>query len=535
MILAVTSTNVLFAQSESSGSRGLLYSLIALGVLLAFWAVFSLVKNFLQMEAKRVGIDTEKDSMNLLPPLRNSSRSKAPAHIGSDTYVKLKKGFDIKLDGEATGSIQAANGVKRFSVSPYNFRGISPIPKVVVAAGDNVKAGEVLFFDKKNPDVKYVAPVSGEVLEVKRGAKRSISNVIILADKEQSYVQHDVPNLDASSREDLVSFLASSGAWSLFNQRPFDIIPDLNEVPRDIFVSTFDTAPLAPENEYVIAGNEAAFQKGIEVLSKLTSGKVHVGIDGSLVKPSAAYLDLKHGVKHYFSGKHPAGNVGVQIHHIAPIAPANDMVWTSTLQEVITLGNLFLTGTWNTGRVVALTGAELKSPKYVKTFAGANVGELIADNLNNDHVRFISGDVLSGESKGKDDFLNERDDQLTVVEEGDKYEAFGWLLPTSLRPSISKTFPNFLFPNFKFKANTNTHGEKRAYVVSGLYEEVLPMNIYPTQLMKSILTSDFETMEGLGITELSEEDIALCEFVCPSKNPMQETLRHGLDMMRAQL
>lgn len=497
------------------------------------WAIITITDNLLQIEAGKAGIDTSKENMGLFPSLSSMFSGKAPAYAQNHHYVRLKKGYDLKLEGEAESLGGLNSNVTRFSVSPYDFRGISPIPKVTVEIGDEVQAGDVIFFDKKNPDVKYTAPVSGEVVDIQRGAKRSISNVIILADKDQKHRNFDVPSLD-SSREELVDFLQASGAWSLFNQRPFDIIPSTTDVPRDIFISTFDTAPLAPKTDVMLKGNEEAFKYGVNVLAKLTSGKVHLGLDGKST-PNPTFTSIENAEIHFFSGAHPAGNVGIQIHHINPIKVSNDMVWTVDFQDVIILGRLFKDGVYNTKKVVAITGAEINEPKYVETFTGANIGELVKDNLANDHIRIIAGDVFSGDKKQADDFIGFSDNQITVVEEGDNYELFGWLLPIAPRPSVSNTFPNFLFPNYKFKADTNTHGEKRAFVVTGQYEKVLPMDIYPQALMKSILTQDMERMEGLGIAELSEEDIAICEFVCTSKTPMQEILREGLDLVREQL
>ncbi len=534
LALQLASLTTVSAQSAGGSTNGFIIGLIVLGILLLIWAIITITDNLLQIEAGKAGIDTEKEDMGLFPSLKNMFSKKAPAFAQNEHFVRLKKGFDLKLEGEAESHGGFKETVTRFAISPYDFRGISPIPKVVVQIGDEVQAGDEIFFDKANPSVRYTAPVSGEIVDVQRGAKRSISNVIILADKEQKHKSFDLPALDTVSREDLVSFLQTAGVWALFNQRPFDIIPSNTEVPRDIFVSTFDTAPLAPKTDVILKGNEAAFQKGVEVLSKLTSGNVHLGLDGKST-PNSALTSIENAKKHYFSGPHPAGNVGIQIHHINPIKINNDMVWTVDFQDVIILGRLFKDGVYNTKKVVAITGAELNEPQYIETYTGANIGELIKDNLNNDHVRLISGDVYSGEKKTEDDFLSFSENQVTVIEEGDKYEAFGWLLPISPRPSISNTFPNFLFPNFKFKADTNTHGEKRAFVVTGQYEKVLPMDIYPQALMKSIVTEDMEKMEGLGIVELSEEDVALCEFVCTSKAPLQKILRDGLDLVREQL
>ncbi len=284
----------------------------------------------------------------------------------------------------------------------------------------------------------------------------------------------------------------------------------------------------------MVKGKGEAFQAGLDVLNKLTHGKVYLGLNANgTAAPSSVFTDAKGVEKRWFHGQHPAGNVGIQIHHICPIHP-KDEVWTLGVQEVITLGAIFSERRYNAERIVALTGAELKAPKYVRTYVGANLAQLLDGNVANDHVRIISGDVLSGEKKAADSYLNFYDDQITVVEEGDYYDMFGWLLPGKSAPSASRSYPDFLFPGTTYKADTNTHGEKRAFVVTGQYEDVLPMDIYPQHLMKAILTNDYEKMEGLGICELVEEDVALCEFVCTSKQPLQQILRQGHEMMQEQ-
>ena len=444
----------------------------------------------------------------------------------------LKKGFNINLQGAAKKEITDGHQVKTFAVQPNNFIGISPIPQVTVQIGDSVNAGDILFFDKKHPEIKHCAPVSGEVIAINRGAKRSIAEIVILADKQIKYRTYNDINLDNINREDLIAFLLESGAWPLIKQRPFDVIADPKENPKNIFITTFDTAPLAPDLNLVVEGKSVAFQKGIDVLNKLTEGTVHLGLNGK-EKPSAVFTDVKGAQKNSFSGPHPAGNVGVQIHHTDPIN-AQDKVWVLGVQDVITLGALFSEKRFNAERVVAITGAEVKDPKYIRTYLGANVGELLTDNLTNDHVRIISGDVLSGKEKSKENFLNVFDDQVTVIEEGDQYRMFGWLSPTPAGPSMSSTYPQLFLKNKKYKAHSNTNGEKRAFVMTGQYEKVLPMDIYPQHLMKAIMINDFEKMEGLGLYELSEEDIALCEFVCTSKQPLQKILREGLNILREQ-
>ncbi|MBI1225371.1 MAG: Na(+)-translocating NADH-quinone reductase subunit A [Bacteroidetes bacterium] len=507
--------------------------LLAIVVLIAFFIILRVSDNLVRIEANKSGLNSEDESLSSLPAASDIFKQKNGPAYAKGRYVALKKGHNILLEGKAEGPVIAANA-NTFALQPANFRGMSPIPKVEVEVGNTVKAGDHLFFDKKNPDVKYVSPVSGEVIAVNRGDRRSIANIVILADKQQQYRSLNAPNLETCSREELVSFLLDSGGWSFLRQRPFDIIASTTEIPDNIFVSTFDTAPLAPNLDVVMEGKGAAFQRGLDVLGKLTKGKVQLGLDATGENPPSAVFTTATGVgKTWFSGKHPVGNVGVQIHHTAPITTKNT-VWTVGVQDVATIGALFTEGRFNADRVVAITGAELIQPKYVQTKIGANIGELLEGNLANDHVRILTGDVLSGSKVSKDGFLHFYDDQITVVEEGDQVEMFGWLLPDLSTPSASKALPGSRFPDTVYRANTNMHGEKRAFVVTGQYEEMLPMDIYPQHLMKAILTNDYEKMEGLGIHELIEEDVALCEFACTSKQPLQRILREGLDMVHEQ-
>ena len=533
--VAILSSSMAQSTGGSAGSSYLFYSLLAVAVLVFFFILVQLSDNLIAIEAKKAGISEDGLNLGLIPGAREIVGSKKVGYVGAGTpVIGLKKGFDILLEGEAAKTCDEGVVVNTFAVQPPNFRGVLPIPKLMVEEGAEVKAGDVLFFDKNQPDVKYVAPVSGEIAEIRRGEKRAITEVIILADKAMKYRDMPAPDLAQADRATLRSFLMESGVWPLINQRPYDVVPDASKDPRNIFVSTFDTAPLAPDLNFVVAGQEEAFQKGLDVLAKMTDGNVYLGLDARGTQaPAAAFTQASGVVKKWFSGKHPVGNVGVQIHHTFPIVN-DDVVWTVHVQTVITIGRLFLEGRFCADRIVAITGAEVREPRYVKTYLGANIGELLKDGLSGDAVRIISGDVLSGARKDVKDFLNAQDDQVTVVREGDYYEMFGWLIPGSPRPSLSRTYPNFIFPDARFKADTNTHGEQRAFVVTGQYEDVLPMDIYPQQLMKSILVNDVERMEALGIKELSEEDIAICEFVCTSKQPLQQILREGLDEMLAQ-
>ena len=458
---------------------------------------------------------------------------KGPSYVGNGKLVALTKGFNVLLKGEAKKEVVHAQG-STFGLQPGHFLGMSPIPKLLVQEGDVVKAGDLLFFDKNRPEVKYAAPVSGEIIEIRRGEKRSIKAIVILADKEVQYRSLDVPSLASVSRESLVAFLLESGAWPLIRQRPYNTVANPQDTPRDIYISTFDTAPLAPDLNFVVEGKGPLFQQGLDVLAKLTPGKVYLGLDANGKNaPSPVFTGATGVEKVWFSGKHPAGNVGIQIHNTNPLGP-KAVVWTLGVQDVLTLGALFAEQRFDASRLIAVVGADVDDPQYVRTFQGAKVADLVKDNLEHDHVRFISGDVLSGTKMGADDFLGYYDDQLTVVREGDNFDMFGWLVPEKSRPSVSRTYLNFLAPQRRYKIDTNTRGERRAFVVTGQYEDVLPMNVFPQHALKAVINGDYENMEGLGLKEMVEEDIALCEFACTSKQPLQKILREGLDLMQAE-
>ncbi len=527
LIFSNLPTNFLAAQSPSS-SGVFSTTLVIVAALVFLAAVYVVSENLLGLEAKRYGINGLGKGDNFF---KRFFRKKAPAFVDGP-YTRLIRGHNILLKGEATKEKILADG-HTFAVQPGNFIGMSPIPKLVVEKGQEVLAGEEIFFDKKRPRIKYVSPVSGEIAEVNRGEKRSIKEVVILADKDQKFRELPQVDLETIGREELVEFLLESGAWPLLKQRPYDIVANPDDVPENIFVSTFDTAPLAPDLDFIITGQEKPFEKGIELLTKLTQGKVFLGLNANGSAPNPIFTKCKGAEKQWFSGPHPAGNVGVQIHHIAPVSNGKE-AWVLGVQDVITMGKLITDRRFDASRIIAVTGQALSQPRYVETKVGAKISDLLKGESLDGDLRFISGDVLSGKAKQRDGFVNFYDDQVTIIPEGREYELFGWLLPFKMRPSISRTFPGFLFKNTKYEVNTNTHGEERAFVMSGQYEQVLPMDIYPQHLMKAIVTKDFEKMEGLGIYELNEEDVALCEFVCTSKQPLQHILRSGLELMREQ-
>jgi Na+-transporting NADH:ubiquinone oxidoreductase subunit A len=515
------------SQASANGGNMLFYSLAALALLVFFFIVISVADNFMVIESNESGINGEKANMGLYPRLNELFSKKTPAYLeGKHTY-KLSQGYDIPLEGAAAKSIDTDVQATRFAIMPQEFPGLMPIPKVIVEVGDIVKAGDVVFYDKKMDRVKFVAPVGGEVIEINRGQKRSIANIVILAGKEQQSRSYDLPGASAT-REELVEFLLGSGVWPAIRQRPYNVIADPEVTPRDIFVSTFDSAPLAADSKLQLAGREDVFQAGIDLLNRLTPGIVYLGLDGR--EPGETGFSQVNGTEHrYFMGKHPVGNVGVQMHHIHPVGNGENTVWTLDVNAVILLGELFKNGRYSTERVIALAGAPLSNPRHISTHAGANIGDLLkGETLEN--ARIISGDVLTGGTVDSDGYLGFFDDQITVLAEGNEAEIFGWLLPIKPRASVSNTIPTFS----DFAATTNTHGEKRAFVVNNVYQQVMPMDVYTQQLMKSIMVNDFESMEGLGIYELVEEDVALAEFACVSKQPLQQILREGLDTMIAQ-
>jgi len=445
--------------------------------------------------------------------------------------IKLKKGFDINLAGKAERKVADAPQPETFAYKPTSFHGVLR-PKMMVEEGDTVKAGTPILFDKKNNRVKHVAPVSGEIAEIRRGEKRKLLEVVILADREMEYEQFPVQDPDAMSREELVETLLNSGTWVNIVQRPYGVIADPEEEPKAIFISCFDTHPLAPDYNFMFKGQEEYFSTGLEAVKKLTSGRVHLGIHGGAdnldMFTKASGVDI-----HTFTGPHPAGNVGVHIHHVDPISKG-DIVWTLTPWGVIQIGRLLKEGRYDASKMVALVGSEVKQPQYFRTFAGASIKNMISGNIDGDHVRYIAGNVLTGTKIDADGFIGHFDHQVTVIPEGDHYEMFGWIKPTFNKPSFHRAFGlmSFLNPNKEYVVDTNTKGEPRAFVQTGIFERVLPMDILPNYLLKAILAEDYDDMEELGIYELIEEDVALLEYVDVSKHDIQDILREGLDLLR---
>ena len=447
-------------------------------------------------------------------------------------YIKIKKGLNIQLKGEAEKIISNLPSPETFALKPTNFTDI--IPKLMVKQGDEVQAGTPLFYDKNYEAIKFCSPVSGEVIEIIRGEKRRILEVKILADKEIRYVAFDKANPNDLSREAITEGLLNSGIWPFIRQRPYGIIANPTDIPKAIFISAFDSNPLAPDNNFIMQGGGENFQTGLDALRKLTHGKVHLTFHSDQT-PATVFSNAKGVQINKISGPHPAGNVGIQIHHIDPVNKG-ELVWCINPQDVVIMGRLFNQGKFDASKIIALTGSQVQHPKYYKVIIGSSVKTLLDDGgLKAGDNRIISGNVLTGKKISPDGFLDFYDSQITVIPEGNEPEFMGWLAPGFDKFSKSRAFFSWLTPGKKYDLNTNMHGEERPFVITGQYEEVFPMDIYPVQLLKATLIEDLELMESLGIYEVVEEDFALCEFVCTSKIESQEIIRKGLDLVRKEM
>ncbi|PQJ21192.1 Na(+)-translocating NADH-quinone reductase subunit A [Tenacibaculum sp. SG-28] len=445
--------------------------------------------------------------------------------------IRIKKGLDIKLVGEAEKLTTEKPLGSIFAIRPNDFHGV--IPKLIAKEGTEVKAGEALFYDKSDERILFPSPVSGKVTEIVRGARRKVLEIKITANSKQEFKDFGVKDVDNMSGEEVKNHLFASGCWPFIKQRPYDVVANPNQEPKAIFVSAYASAPLAADYDYTLKGKEKELQVALTSLTKLTSGKVHVSIGSdSTLSP---FNNIKGIELHKVTGPHPVGNVSTQIASIDPINKG-EVVWVVTPQDVLVIGELFTTGNLNLKRIIALTGSKFNKPAYVIGYAGAQISTLTEGNLEGNNARVISGNVLSGLEVKEEGFLGFYDNQITAIPEGDDYEFFGWNKPVFNKISTSRALTfSWLNPKKKYDLNTNTNGEHRAFVITGSYEEVFPLDIYPMQLLKACMYKDLDEMEGLGAYEIAPEDFALTEFICVSKQPHQKIIREGLDLMREEL
>lgn len=447
--------------------------------------------------------------------------------------IKLRKGLDINLQGKPAEEFFSVREPGIYALVPDDFTGITP--KVVVKEQEYVKAGQPLFVDKSHPEVKFVSPVSGTVTGVERGERRKVLAITVEASEKQEYMEFGKKNVFALSAEEVKATLLEAGLFAFIRQRPYDVVADPTVTPKAIFVSSFDSKPLAPDFEFILKGQEQDFQTGLSALAKMAT--TYLGIS---VKQKAAVLTQARDVTiTTFDGPHPAGNVGVQINHLSPINKG-ETVWTVAAKDVIMIGRLFNLGHIDFSRIVALTGSEVFKPAYCKLKVGAKLTNLFKGCVNKDtELRYISGNVLTGKQISPDGYLGAFDNEVTVIPEGsDIHEFVGFVMPRFNQFSASRAYFSWILDklsNREYKLDARIKGGERHMIMSHEYDRVLPMDIMPEYLIKAIITEDIDRMEQLGIYEIAPEDFALCEFICSSKLPLQKIVRNGLDNLRAEM
>ena len=448
------------------------------------------------------------------------------------TDIKIRKGLTLRLKGAPSNTLKIAPPSTQFALKPTDFHGV--FPKLVCKEGDEVQAGQPLFYSKYQDSIQFVSPVSGTVKEIRRGAKRKVLEIMISADKKQQSVLHKLPSLGKITPEQIKEQLLASGNWPFIKQRPYDIVANPNATPKAIFVSALATAPLSAQYDVVLEGQQDAFQLGMDMLSKL-SPNLHLTIGA---KETSQIAQTKNCTIHRIKGPHPAGTVGVQIHHIDPIN-TGETVWVVGAEDVANIGRFFQTGVFDASRTLAVVGHPLTSPCYYKSRIGALLEPLLddvgAENLAS--LRVINGDVLTGTATSANGYVGYYNNTISVLPEGNRYRMFGWLpLAGPNIHSMSNTSLSWLFPKKRqYTPDTNLNGEERALVVTGEMERVFPMDIYPMQLLKACMANDIEKMEQLGIYEVAPEDFALIDYANSSKIEAQAIIRDALDLMNKEV
>ncbi|WP_297095187.1 Na(+)-translocating NADH-quinone reductase subunit A [uncultured Draconibacterium sp.] len=443
--------------------------------------------------------------------------------------IKLRKGLNIKLKGSAEKALDKLPVPATVALKPTDFPGLTP--KLSVKVDAEVKAGDALFYDKYHPEILFTAPLGGKVVSINRGERRKILEVVIATDEKAGSAEFKKADPSTLSAEEVKEQILKSGIWPLIKKRPYGIIANPEEKPKAIYISTFDTAPLAPDYNFVIEGQMDTFQTGVNALAQLTEGKVNLG-----VSKDSAFTSVKNVEINTFEGPHPAGNVGIQIANTSPINKG-EVVWTINVQDVLFIGRLFETGKVDFTKTVALTGSEVKTPKYYQTTLGAPVATIVGGKLveADYNQRIISGNVLTGTKVSEKSYVGFYDSHISVIPEGDEYEFLGWADPGFNKFSATKAYFGKLFPKKEYTMNANIHGGERAFVLSNQYEKLVPMDILPVYLLKAILVNDLDKMENFGIYEVIEEDFALCEYACTSKIEVQKILREGINTMIKEL
>ena len=442
--------------------------------------------------------------------------------------IKISKGLDIKIDGKAvekTVKIQPSGVIE---IKPDHFHGITP--KITVKEGEAIKAGTPLFYNKNYESMKFVSPVSGSIREIKRGERRKVMSILIDVNSQLEFLKFGVKKTSSLTADEIKSTLLNSGLWVYIKQRPYDTIANPDRTPKAIFISGFDSAPLAPDYEYVMKDKMNDFQAGLDVLSKLTTGKIHIGLKSA----NSIFATAKGVETTIFTGVHPAGNAGVQINKVNPINKG-EVVWTINPQDVVIMGRLFSKGVVDMTKTIALTGPEVENPQYFETIAGNSITDIVKGNLKKTSypLRFVSGNLLTGIQISENGFLTPYASQISVIDDGgETHELFGWAMPRLNKFSASNMFFTKLLPRKKFKYDARLLGGPRAIIMSGEWDKVFPMDILPEQLIKAMIAKNIDRMENLGAYEVAPEDFALCEFVDTSKLPLQAIVREALDFLK---
>ena len=444
--------------------------------------------------------------------------------------IKLHKGLNINLKGKPVQEFFDVKQPDIYAIVPDDFHGVTP--KVVVKEQEYVMAGGTLFVDKNHPEVKFVSPVSGVVTSVERGERRKVLSISIAAAKEQDYEEFGKKDVSTLTGEQVKAALLEAGLFSFIIQRPYIVVADPNAQPKGIFVSAFDTNPLAADFEFVLKGQEKDFQTGLDALAKMAKTYLNISVE----QKSPALTNAKNVTVTALDGPNPAGNVGVQINHISPINKG-ETVWTLRAEEVIFIGRLFNTGRVDLTRTIALTGSEVKKPAYCKLKVGALLTDIFAGRVNGGkNLRYINGNVLTGTLVKPNGFLGAHATSLTVIPEGDdQHEFLGFIMPRTDQYSANRSYFSWLCGNKEYTLDARIKGGERHMIMSGEYDKVFPMSIFPEYLIKAIIAGDIDRMEALGIYEVAPEDFAVCEFVDSSKLELQRIVRQGLDMLRKEM
>ncbi|MBQ9878174.1 MAG: Na(+)-translocating NADH-quinone reductase subunit A [Bacteroidales bacterium] len=442
-----------------------------------------------------------------------------------DIY-NIKRGLDIPVNGNAPLSVKKMAGGPA-AVCPGDFKGL--VPRLLVKEGDRVLAGSPVVSDKNHPELLLTAPSSGTVSDIVRGERRKLLAIVIEPDGLDG--KAEFPKRDPSSLNDSLvrEALLESGLWPFLVQRPYGTIADPSVTPKAIFISMFSTAPLAADTEFTLGPDLIYIQAAVTALGK--TAPVHLSVKSE----DSAFAGIKGACIHVFKGKHPAGNVGVQISHVSPICKG-DIVWTVSPEGLAAIGKLLLEGRYDIQRKVAVCGPAAEHPAYVEALPGASLTQIAGlSGSAAEGLRIVSGDLLSGTSHqaatGRLGFFH---NQVTVLKEGTRKELLGWMRPLRLNQfSADRTYFSWcLGKGRRYDMDTNLHGGPRAFVMpDSYYSKVLPMDIYPVYLVKACLAGDIDKMEKFGIYEVLPEDLALCEFIDPSKNCIQDIVAKGIDLM----